>query len=217
MKSFKQFTNESEALSLNYGNYVQVNEYCGEFETSSNIVEVELHNVAKQTITNGTLLSPSYSTSTRIGTAYVKFVELDEHNNNPAQSIYNIYLFDVVMNSGQNFSNVKSIINYNSGVLGVADIIQTYNIIANSYVTQILDSNIINEKVFDYPNRSLRGRTVTYAFHVNLSPNLSEGLPRVKGGDDADKAFWMPVAEVLKREDEFFEDHQDIIKTMLGI
>ena len=43
---------------------------------------------------------------------YVKFVELDEHNNNPAQSIYNIYLFDVVMNSGQNFSNVKSIINY---------------------------------------------------------------------------------------------------------
>lgn len=82
---------------------------------------------------------------------------------------------------------------------------------------QILESNIVAREVFDHPQRSLRGRTITQAFHIQLTPNLEDGLPRVKGGDDADKAFWIPVADLRMKEDEFFEDHFSIVQHFLGI
>jgi len=71
-----------------------------------------------------------------------------------------------------------------------------------------LESSIIDQKVFDHPDRSLRGRTITHAFLINLK---SGALPQVKGNDDADKAWWMPLSEFYTRESEFFEDHWHII------
>jgi len=67
---------------------------------------------------------------------------------------------------------------------------------------------ISEEKVFDHPDRSLRGRTISYAFFINLK---SGELPSVKGSDDADKAWWMPLSEFYTREKDFFEDHFHII------
>jgi bifunctional NMN adenylyltransferase/nudix hydrolase len=80
---------------------------------------------------------------------------------------------------------------------------------------QILESNIVDSKVFDHPHRSLRGRTITHVFHIHLTPNLEDGLPRVKGGDDADKAQWLSIADFLQKEEEFFEDHHSIAKSFL--
>lgn len=73
---------------------------------------------------------------------------------------------------------------------------------------QELESQIADQHVFDHPERSLRGRTITHAFLINLKPGL---LPQVKGSDDADKAWWMPLSEFYTRESEFFEDHFHII------
>jgi bifunctional NMN adenylyltransferase/nudix hydrolase len=68
---------------------------------------------------------------------------------------------------------------------------------------------LVGEHLFDDPARSLRGRTYTYAYAFDLG---SGKLPRVKGNDDADKAFWLPISEVSGRGDEFFEDHCHIIQ-----
>lgn len=73
---------------------------------------------------------------------------------------------------------------------------------------RILESSISDYKVFDYPKRSLRGRTVTNAFLINLG---SGALPIVEGDDDADKAWWMSLNEFFTREEDFFEDHFHII------
>lgn len=62
--------------------------------------------------------------------------------------------------------------------------------------------------VFDHPLRSLRGRTITHAFCFDLG---SGPLPRIKGDDDMEKAQWMPLSDVDKYEEEFFEDHWHII------
>lgn len=70
-------------------------------------------------------------------------------------------------------------------------------------------SAVTDSKVFDHPQRSLRGRTISHAFLLNLKYG---DLPKVKGSDDADKAFWMPISEAFARENEFFEDHIDIIR-----
>jgi len=42
----------------------------------------------------------------------------------------------------------------------------------------------------------------------------SISLPKVKGGDDASKAFWIPFAEV--KPEMMFEDHFHIIQSMVG-
>jgi len=72
----------------------------------------------------------------------------------------------------------------------------------------ILDSNIVDSKVFDHPERSLRGRTITHAYHIKLKDGK---LPEVKQGSDAKGAFWMPLMDVGRCEDKFFEDHAHII------
>jgi bifunctional NMN adenylyltransferase/nudix hydrolase len=38
----------------------------------------------------------------------------------------------------------------------------------------------------------------------------------VKGSDDADKARWFPIDEVVNMRDKLFEDHADIINYFIG-
>mgnify|MGYP000738574091 CR=1 FL=1 len=71
-----------------------------------------------------------------------------------------------------------------------------------------LEKAVIESKVFDYPDRSLRGRTITHAYLIDLG---SGNLPLVKGSDDADKAWWMSLSDFYTIEDRFFEDHWQII------
>jgi bifunctional NMN adenylyltransferase/nudix hydrolase len=81
----------------------------------------------------------------------------------------------------------------------------------------VLRGSIKAQKAFDYPERSARGRTVTFAYFIELESSLKDGLPRVKGGDDAAKAFWLPLSALSEKEDEFFEDHIHIIRYFLGL
>lgn len=73
----------------------------------------------------------------------------------------------------------------------------------------VLKGSIRDSKTFDAPNRSARGRTITQAFYIDLG--FDEKLPKVKGSDDAEKAFWVPLNEVVAQRDRFFEDHVAII------
>jgi len=82
---------------------------------------------------------------------------------------------------------------------------------------QVLRGSIKSSHAFDHPERSQRGRTVTFAYYIELAPDLKDGLPKVKGGDDAAKAFWLPLSALGEKEDEFFEDHLHIVKFFLGI
>ena len=66
---------------------------------------------------------------------------------------------------------------------------------------------ILDREVFDAPKRDQRGRVITHAFCFRLPDGK---LPRVKGMDDADKAWWMTVHEFHVRELDFFADHYKI-------
>lgn len=70
----------------------------------------------------------------------------------------------------------------------------------------VLLGSICEMKVFDAPDRSLRGRTITHAGLIELK---GEVLPKVKGSDDAEHAGWYALGSL--RSEEFFEDHIDII------
>lgn len=77
----------------------------------------------------------------------------------------------------------------------------------------VLRGSILNQQVFDAPNRSSRGRTITHAFHLELKPDTK--LPKVKGGDDARQAFWLPLSQL--NPEQLYEDHYFIIQKLLGI
>jgi bifunctional NMN adenylyltransferase/nudix hydrolase len=76
----------------------------------------------------------------------------------------------------------------------------------------VLKGSIKESKTFDAPNRSSRGRTITQAFYIDLG--VGE-LPKVKGSDDAEKAFWVPFNKV--KQEKMFEDHFAIIDYFLNI
>ncbi len=75
----------------------------------------------------------------------------------------------------------------------------------------VLKGSIQDQRVFDAIGRSARGRTITHAFKIVLADGE---LPKVKGMDDAEKARWVPIAEV--RSDECFEDHWEILQYFVG-
>lgn len=78
----------------------------------------------------------------------------------------------------------------------------------------LLVGSFKREQKFDKPNRSLRARIITHAFLFEL-PHKPY-LPTVKGMDDALKAKWIPIGEIHNMRDQFFEDHFQILTTMLG-
>ena len=77
----------------------------------------------------------------------------------------------------------------------------------------VLRGSIKGVHVFDHPERSLRGRTITHAFHFDFPAG---DLPDVRGGDDADKARWIAVSEALDMGPQLFEDHLHILEFFLG-
>lgn len=78
---------------------------------------------------------------------------------------------------------------------------------------KVLRGSIVGRKTFDYPKRSVRGRTITEAFHIDLGMDIT--LPKVKGSDDAKKAFWLPLSELNTTS--MFEDHYHIISYFTNV
>jgi bifunctional NMN adenylyltransferase/nudix hydrolase len=91
----------------------------------------------------------------------------------------------------------------------------------------ILRGSIRAKEIFDHPDRSLRGRTITTAFLIRLDD--TKPLPKVKGQNaplhetggkavvETAKAFWLPIHEARANSQNWFEDHHAILDTMLGM
>lgn len=69
--------------------------------------------------------------------------------------------------------------------------------------------------VFDHPQRSQRGRTITHAYHFALDGDGPP--PSVQGADDADAARWWPQEVLPRMTEQLFEDHYQIIDHFLRV
>jgi len=79
---------------------------------------------------------------------------------------------------------------------------------------KILRDKLVKVKVFDSPKRSTRARIITHVHMFEL--DHSKPLPKVKGGDDAAEAKWVPLAEFEEMEPEVFSDHWHIVNNMIS-
>lgn len=81
-------------------------------------------------------------------------------------------------------------------------------------LSDTLPDALAGVQVFDHPDRSLRGRTITHAHFFDLK---HEQLPEVEAADDAESASWVPVEELAVMEDQFFDDHFHILDHFLAL
>jgi hypothetical protein len=126
---------EQIKIPANYGNYVEVNEVVGAWDFME-ATSVDLYNAPQKAVTK-TLYSNTSTNGTKIGTAKVRSIDYASGTVGTASGKYYLYLFDVVMNSGNNFVDVRSI--YDSAT-------------PNRYADIVLDSNgraVIQDQSFD--------------------------------------------------------------------
>ena len=68
--------------------------------------------------------------------------------------------------------------------------------------------------VFDHPDRSQRGRTITHAFYFDIG---QRERPEVQAGDDAARVEWVPIARLASLEDQFHDDHFHMLDHFIGL
>jgi bifunctional NMN adenylyltransferase/nudix hydrolase len=68
--------------------------------------------------------------------------------------------------------------------------------------------------VFDHPDRSQRGRTITHAFYFDIG---QRERPEVQAGDDAARVEWVPIAQLASLEDQFHDDHFHMLDHFLDL
>jgi len=68
--------------------------------------------------------------------------------------------------------------------------------------------------IFDYPQRSQRGRTISQGFRLDLGDGP---LPAIEGVDDALQAKWIAITEARTMRDRMFEDHFSILEYFIGL
>ena len=77
-----------------------------------------------------------------------------------------------------------------------------------------LEGALAGVKVFDHPDRSQRGRTITHAHFFDLQ---LDALPVVEAADDAAEVCWVPIASLSSMEESFYEDHYHILDSFLAL
>lgn len=77
-----------------------------------------------------------------------------------------------------------------------------------------LEGALAGTAVFDHPDRSLRGRTITHVHYFDLGEAYP---PQVAGADDAAVARWFALDQLASMEQQFFEDHFHILDHFLAL
>lgn len=113
-------TNGAAKIRLGYGNYIRVKELGGNFAFNIG-AQIDLHDTAATYITSaaGNTITAA---GTKIGEARIRSITLESGEPGSVNAVYRLYLFDIVMNSGRNFGNVRSVY-YGGTNRGIADII----------------------------------------------------------------------------------------------
>lgn len=179
---------ENQQITTTFGQYVEVDDFCGEFNVDE-VQQIELHNVAKSAVTDGTFLSTGYSSGTRIGTAYVKGVKFASGTPGTPDGKYYVYLFNIEMNFGYSFKDIRSLIAYDGGLKGVADVILSYDAASDSNIAKLQDTKkptllyslgrkSVSENGFDNMSYTYRNKT-TGTMLANGSISIT--IPAVVG------------------------------------
>jgi hypothetical protein len=161
--------------SFNFGNFIRVNELGGQWTFKQGDL-VYLRDVAIQYVTaagNGNttggyanLTVANTTAGNTVGTARIRSVAFESGINGTNTAVYELYLFDVNINSGFNFKNTKSITVGNT-ITGVADLVLEKDSTGNN-VSIIRDSGQYNTLLFPTGHEAIKSvNNITYQYKTS--------------------------------------------------
>ena len=138
---------EQVKTQLVLGGYIPIKEYVGVWDVNDNTV-VDLYDTVQIAISNNTYDSTTLAGS-KVGEARVKSIEHVSGTPGTSSAIYNLYIYDITMNSGENFADVRSI--YASGTPNtIADIV------LDSFGDATLRETAFDKLVFKLPYEGIK-------------------------------------------------------------
>lgn len=177
-KGIDTLSTQNQSIGLGYGNYVTVNNFCGNFDYE-NFVRVSLRDTPANTIANNQHSNRALP-GNEIGIAYVRSVSYNSGTPGLANALYNIYLFDVNMANNQNFKNVRCVAVSNTSANGFGDIVLNANTEANltdvnldTLVFPVGRNAIANTSGRNYTTRQIKSVTFTSGINSTLTPDGS--------------------------------------------
>ena len=113
---------DARTIGQAFGNYILAKEVVGTWDFQG-LREVDLHDAAQKGI-SGKNLGNQSAQGTKIGTARVRGFQYHSGSMGTATGQFRIYLFDVSMNAGKSFADVRGVyVNNTSGPKSMADIV----------------------------------------------------------------------------------------------
>ena len=129
----------NQSITLDYENFVRINEVGGMFQFNTGDL-VKLYNTSKYFHSNTT--SRAYANAnttpvgTQIGTARMRSMMYFDGTPGTANAQYKLYLFDLRMNTGKNFREVRSVY-YDGTNKGIADVVlSSLTTVANASILE---------------------------------------------------------------------------------
>lgn len=116
-------TEVDQIITTSLGDYVLVNEVKGLYDTEG-FPTVNLYSNTQSAVTNRKSIESTPS-GTLIGTANIRDFTYDSGIKGSSSCKYKLYLFDIKMNEGKSFKDVKSICYTDTSVFAFADLIPT--------------------------------------------------------------------------------------------
>lgn len=181
-KGIDTANNNAASIRLGYGNFIRVKELGGVFEFNKGAT-VELYNTEKTYLSLGG--GAITTAGTKIGEARIRSVVNEASNAEPGskEATYRLYLFDIVMSPGKNFSDVRSV--YHNGTnKGIADVI--VNSANNAELIDTRDSSLLFKTVdamkyannMTYTYRTInQGETANSDGYIVLNLGAGEVFP----------------------------------------
>jgi hypothetical protein len=113
-------TVSNASIDVVYGNYIKINELGGVFDFDEG-AQISLRDTAKNYLTVDPTATPAAG-GAEIGKARMRSLVYDSGEPGTPNCVYRLYIFDIRMNAGRNFRDVKSVW-YDSTYDGVADLV----------------------------------------------------------------------------------------------
>ena len=107
-------------IATAYGNYILVDDMCGNWDVAAGDT-VDLRNAAANAVSSGSYSSHA-AAGTKIGSARVRYIGHESGTVGSSTAQYRMYLYDITIDSGYNFDNIKSVY-YNTTAKGHADVV----------------------------------------------------------------------------------------------
>lgn len=165
------------AISINYGNYIRVNEVGGAFLFSTGTT-LSLRDLPKTYLTVGALDAPAANVSSvEIGQAKLRSIVYESGEPGTAAAIYRLYIFDIKMNAGKNFKNVKSIF-FDNNFDAVADVVLQLDPSTQTYVAELQEKSNNSLLVYSGVDALKSVSSVTYTYR---SANSSVTMNTLSG------------------------------------